>query len=195
MSSIKISRSSLRHSGKHYLIFYLSFHLNTLSLFPFRWCSLAKVTKKYLEPQIREITPELLKIIRETEASWTCYSTPTGSSLWPTSAPTSQARSWSANCTGQVLRDQSWVPLFKYRVFHSIWTQKWGYCELDLGLLRSHRASMWPQDWAQITFRSEAHRNKFCSEPRRRLKKEELQDLVIWGGFLGYLRNVLLDPV
>ena len=81
-----------------------------------------------------------------------------------------------------------------YRVFHSIWTQKWGYCELDLGLLRSQRASMWPQDWAQITFRSETHRNKFCSEPRRRLKKEELQDLVIWGGFPGYLRNVLLDP-
>ena len=26
-------------------------------------------------------------------------------------------------------------------------------------------------------------------------KKEELQDLVIWGGFPGYLRNVLLDPV
>ena len=29
-----------------------------------------------------------------------------------------------------------------YRVFHLIWTQEWGYCELDLGLLRSQRASM-----------------------------------------------------
>ena len=40
-------------------------------------------------------------------------------------------------------------------VFHLIWTQEWGYCDLDLGLLKSQRASMWPQDWAEITFRSE----------------------------------------
>ena len=85
--------------------------------------------------------------------------------------------------------------LLIYSVFQLIWTQEWGYCELDLGLLRSQRASMWPQDWVQITFRSETHKNKFYSEPRRGLKKEELQDLVIWGGFQGYLRNVLLDPV
>ena len=56
-----------------------------------------------------------------------------------------------------------------YSVFHSIWTQEWGYCELHLGLLRSQRASMWSEDWAQITFRSETHRNKFYSVPRRRL--------------------------
>ena len=62
----------------------------------------------------------------------------------------------------------------KYSVFHLIWTQELGYCELDLGLLRSQRASMWPQDWAEITFRSETHRNKFYSEPRKCLKKERI---------------------
>ena len=41
-----------------------------------------------------------------------------------------------------------WSQKCKYSVFHSIWMQEWGYCELDLGLLRSQRASMWPQDWA-----------------------------------------------
>ena len=34
------------------------------------------------------------------------------------------------------------VRLGKYSVFHLIWTQEWGYCEVDLGLLRSQRASM-----------------------------------------------------
>ena len=58
-----------------------------------------------------------------------------------------------------------------YSVFHLIWTQEWGYCELDLGLLRSQRASMWPQDWAEITFRSEILSNMFKNEAGRWLVK------------------------
>ena len=35
----------------------------------------------------------------------------------------------------------------------------------------------------------------FAVSQEEDFKKEELQDLVLWGGFPGYLRNVLLDPV
>ena len=42
-----------------------------------------------------------------------------------------------------------------YRVSEPKWTQEKCCCELVLGLLGPQRTSMWPQDWAQITFRLE----------------------------------------
>ena len=45
-----------------------------------------------------------------------------------------------------------------FRVIKSIRIQRWGQCNgLIIGLLRSKRASMCPQDWAPITFRQEIH--------------------------------------
>merc|ERR1711946_118504 len=43
----------------------------------------------------------------------------------------------------------------KYSVFHVIVLQEQGCCELVLGLIVSPKASMLPQDWAEISFRSE----------------------------------------
>ena len=40
-------------------------------------------------------------------------------------------------------------------------------------LLRAQRASMSPQDWAQITFRSEMHLNDFNNESGSQLEKRE----------------------
>ena len=51
-----------------------------------------------------------------------------------------------------------------YRVFHVILHQEQGCCEHVLGLMTAQRASMSPQDWAQITFRSEMHLNDFNNE-------------------------------
>ena len=51
-----------------------------------------------------------------------------------------------------------------YRVFHVILHQEQDYCEHVLALLTAQRASMSPQDWAQITFRSEMHSNGFNNE-------------------------------
>ena len=51
-----------------------------------------------------------------------------------------------------------------YRVFPAKWTEEGGHCEPSLALLRAQRASMSPQDWAQITFRSEMHLNGFDNE-------------------------------
>ena len=48
-----------------------------------------------------------------------------------------------------------------YRVFTAIGKQEGGCYKLILTLLRAQRASMSPQDWAQITFRSEMHLNDF----------------------------------
>ena len=42
-------------------------------------------------------------------------------------------------------------------MFTAKWTEEWRSCKFSLALLRSQRASMSPQDWAQITFRSEMH--------------------------------------
>ena len=42
-----------------------------------------------------------------------------------------------------------------YSVFHVIVLQEQGCCELVLGLIVSPKASMWPQDWAEFSFRSE----------------------------------------
>ena len=72
-----------------------------------------------------------------------------------------------------------------YRVFHSKWTEKGGCGEHTLALLRAQRASMWPQDWAQITFRSEMHLNDFNNESGSWLGKERNQDLVIWAQYTG----------
>ena len=70
-----------------------------------------------------------------------------------------------------------------YSVFHYIWTQEWGCCELALALLMVQRVSMWPQDWAQITFRSEMHSNNCNNESGRLLEKLKNQDLVIWAWY------------
>ena len=42
-----------------------------------------------------------------------------------------------------------------YSVFQVIVLQEQGGCELVLGLIVSQKASMVPQDWAEISFRSE----------------------------------------
>ena len=52
-----------------------------------------------------------------------------------------------------------------YRVIPRIRTQEQGCCELVLRLMMSLKTSMWPQDWAQISFRSETLSNCFYSEP------------------------------
>ena len=44
-----------------------------------------------------------------------------------------------------------------YSVFHVILLQDRGCFEFVLRLLVSPKASMWHQDWAQISFRSETH--------------------------------------
>ena len=54
--------------------------------------------------------------------------------------------------------------LYLYRVFPAKWTEGGGCCELTLALLKAKKASMSPQDWAQITFRSEMHLNDFDYE-------------------------------
>ena len=51
-----------------------------------------------------------------------------------------------------------------YRVFTAIGKQERGCYKLILTLLRAQRASMSPQDWAQITFRSEMHLNDLNNE-------------------------------
>ena len=43
----------------------------------------------------------------------------------------------------------------KYKVIRWIRTQDQGCCELVLGLILALKASMWPQEWAQISFKSE----------------------------------------
>ena len=48
-----------------------------------------------------------------------------------------------------------------YRVIRWIRTQDQGCCELVLGLMMALKASMWPQDWAQIFFKSETLYNWF----------------------------------
>ena len=58
-----------------------------------------------------------------------------------------------------------------YSVFHYIWTQELGSYELVLQLLMALKASMWPQDWAQITFRSEIILIWFYKESGRWLSK------------------------
>ena len=40
-------------------------------------------------------------------------------------------------------------------MFHVILLQEQRYCELVLRLIVSPKASIWPQDWEQISFRSE----------------------------------------
>ena len=54
-----------------------------------------------------------------------------------------------------------WTLLKYYRVFTAIGKQEGGCYKLILSLLTAKRASMSPQDWAQITFRSEMHLNDF----------------------------------
>ena len=54
-----------------------------------------------------------------------------------------------------------------------------GCCKLSLALLMAQRASMSPQDWAQITFRSEMHLNDPKNESGSLLEKGKNQDLVI----------------
>ena len=60
-----------------------------------------------------------------------------------------------------------------YRVIYLIRNQKHGCYEHVLALLRVQRASMSPQDWAQITFRSEMHLNDFNNESGSQLEKRE----------------------
>ena len=50
---------------------------------------------------------------------------------------------------------------------------------LILGLLRFFRASMWPQDWAQITFRSEILSNQFKNKSRSCLPKGRISWFVV----------------
>ena len=71
--------------------------------------------------------------------------------------------------------------VYMYRVFPAKWTEEGGCCELTLALLRAQRASMSPQDWAQITFRSEMHLSDFINESGSQLEKGKNQDLVISG--------------
>ena len=59
----------------------------------------------------------------------------------------------------------------KYSVFHVIVLQEQGWCELVLGLIVSLKASMWPQDWEEISFRSETLWHWFYSEPDRGFSK------------------------
>ena len=51
--------------------------------------------------------------------------------------------------------------------------QEGGCYKLILTLLRAQRASMSPQDWAQITFRSEMNLNDFNNESGSQLEKRE----------------------
>ena len=53
---------------------------------------------------------------------------------------------------GQVVRCKL-ICICMYRVIERIRIQRLGQCELLLGLMRSKKASMCSQDWAQITFR------------------------------------------
>ena len=64
-------------------------------------------------------------------------------------------------------------------MFPAIGKQEEGCYKLTLTLLRAQRASMSPQDWAQITFRSEMHLNYFNNESGSQLEKGKNQDLVI----------------
>ena len=52
----------------------------------------------------------------------------------------------------------------KYSVFFFIDLQKQGCCELVFGLLGNQKAFLGPQDWAQMTFRSEILLNKINNE-------------------------------
>ena len=56
---------------------------------------------------------------------------------------------------GEPRRGESMMMYVTYRVSEPYWTQEKCCCELVLGLLGPQRASLWPQDWAQITFRLE----------------------------------------
>ena len=69
--------------------------------------------------------------------------------------------------------------IIKYRVFHVILHQEQGCCEHVLGLMTAQRASMSPQDWAQITFRSEMHSNGFYNEPGGQSENKQNQDMEI----------------
>ena len=71
------------------------------------------------------------------------------------------------------------IKSYLYRVFHGIGHQKHGCYEHVLALLRAQRTSMSPQDWAQITFRSEMNLNDFRNESGSQLEKGKNQDLVI----------------
>ena len=64
-------------------------------------------------------------------------------------------------------------------MFPAIGKQEEGCYKLTLALLRAQKASMSPQDWAQITFRSEMHLNDFKNESGSQLEKGKNQDLVI----------------
>ena len=66
-----------------------------------------------------------------------------------------------------------------YRVFPAIGKQEGGCCKLTLTLLRAQRASMSPQDRAQITFRSEMHLNDFKNKSGSQIEKGKNQDPVI----------------
>ena len=47
-----------------------------------------------------------------------------------------------------------------YSVFFFIRLQKQGYCELVFGLMGNPKAFLGPQDWEQMTFKSEILLNK-----------------------------------
>ena len=80
-----------------------------------------------------------------------------------------------------------------YSVFYSIWTQAivsliwnfWG----PRGLLSD------PKTGRKLLLGQKHTEISFTLSQEEDYKKEKLQDLVIWGGFPWYLRNVLLDPV
>ena len=56
-------------------------------------------------------------------------------------------------------------------MFHGIGNQEQGCCELILGFQKAQGASLWPQDWVQITFRSEILSNIFKNEAGSSLAK------------------------
>ena len=64
-----------------------------------------------------------------------------------------------------------------YSVFPAIGKQEGGCYKLTLTLLRAQRISMSPQDWAQITFRSEMHLNDFKNESGSQQEKGKIK---IW---------------
>ena len=69
-------------------------------------------------------------------------------------------------------------------MFHSKRTKEGGCCKLSLALLMAQRASMSPQDWAQITFRSEIHIDDLKNESGSWLEKLKNQDLVNWAQYI-----------
>ena len=79
-----------------------------------------------------------------------------------------------------ITHNSKWIWLFSvlYSVFHVIVLQEQGCCELILGLIVSPKASMWPRDWAEISFRSETLWNWFYSEPERWFSKGRISGSV-----------------